>query len=87
MLPATIRRQSMKTSTSNAGDEPEAALATARSRADLQRDTADYIAELTEELVRSARTANLELLAYMLDIARAEARTSVHRLSTERGGG
>ena len=74
----------MTTSSSDDGRQRGAVRASAASRAERQRDTADYVAEITEELVRLARSANLELLAYMLDIARAEARTSVQRLSTDR---
>ncbi len=74
----------MTTSSQDERQDPSSVGATPRSRAALQRDTAEYVAEMAEELVRLARSANLELLAYMLDIARSEAATAVHRLTTER---
>ena len=40
------------------------------------RDTATYIAELTAELADLARTARLDFLAYLLEVAKLEAATS-----------
>lgn len=39
-------------------------------------DTADYIAELTEELAELARSGQLDMLAYLLDMAKLEARAA-----------
>jgi hypothetical protein len=47
-------------------------------------DAADYIAQMTVELARIARTARLEPLAYFLEMARIEATTSLRRIQNRR---
>ena len=47
-------------------------------------DTARYIEEMAGELSHLARSSNLELLAYLLDIARLEARKNTGRVSAPR---
>ena len=47
-------------------------------------DAADYIAQMTAELARIARTARLEPLAYFLEMARIEATTSLRRIQNRR---
>jgi hypothetical protein len=48
------------------------------------RDTAAYVAELTAELSKLASGAGLDVLAYLLDMARLEATKSVRGLSPDR---
>jgi hypothetical protein len=43
-----------------------------------EAETAQYIAEFTAELSYLARQARLDLLAYLLDMARLEAARAVH---------
>ncbi|MCB8820994.1 hypothetical protein [Microvirga rosea] len=47
-------------------------------------ETAQYIAEFTAELSFLARRSNLDLLAYLLDMARLEATRSVQSSKRER---
>ena len=47
-------------------------------------ETAQYVAEFSAELSYLARTANLDLLAYLLDMARLEAIRTVQ--SGDKGG-
>lgn len=42
--------------------------------------SAEYIAQLTDELAKLARRSRLDLLAYLLDIASLEARTAAERI-------
>jgi hypothetical protein len=42
-------------------------------------DAADYIAQMSGELAELARSANLELVAYLLAMARAEAAAEAKR--------
>jgi hypothetical protein len=44
-------------------------------------DTAHYIEEMAGELSRLARNANLELLAYLLDMVKLEARKNTGRFN------
>lgn len=44
-------------------------------------DVAEYIADLATQLARLARSNNLELLAYLLEMARLEAATAARRLA------
>jgi hypothetical protein len=46
----------------------------------LPADAADYIAQMTAELARIARTAKLDPLAYFLEMARIEATTCLRWL-------
>ena len=48
-------------------------------------DAADYIAQMTAELARIARTARLDTLAYFLEMARIEATTCARRHGADRG--
>lgn len=43
--------------------------------------SAEYIADLTSELAKLARQSRLDVLAYLLDIACLEAKTSAGRLN------
>ena len=43
-------------------------------------ESARYIAQMSGELAAMARNANLDLLAYFLDMARVEATSSIHKL-------
>ncbi len=43
-------------------------------------ESAQYIAQMSAELASIARKANLDLLAYFLDMARVEATSSVRKL-------
>ncbi|NNM73310.1 hypothetical protein [Enterovirga aerilata] len=45
--------------------------------------TAAYIADITIELARLARGSQLEVLAYLLDIAQLEAASTLRRLARE----
>lgn len=45
-------------------------------------ESAEYIAELTNELAKLARRSRLDLLAYLLDIASLEARSEAERART-----
>ena len=47
-------------------------------------ESAAYIADLASEMARMARGSGLEVLAYLLDMARLEAETTVLRLSRDR---
>ena len=42
--------------------------------------TAQYIAQMSAELASIARSSNLDLLAYFLEMARVEATSSVRKL-------
>lgn len=42
--------------------------------------SADYIAQLTDELAKLARRSQLDLLAYLLDIASLEARITAEQI-------
>lgn len=44
-------------------------------------DVAEYIADLTAQLARLARSKDLELIAYLLEMARLEAATTARRLA------
>ncbi|MDB5592181.1 MAG: hypothetical protein JWR86_2706 [Enterovirga sp.] len=44
-----------------------------------REDVANYVADFTAELARLARSAKLDLLAYLLEIAHLEAETSQRR--------
>jgi hypothetical protein len=46
----------------------------------LALEAAQYIAQMSAELAVMARGANLDLLAYFLDMARVEATSSVRKL-------
>jgi len=46
----------------------------------LALESAQYIAQMSAELASMARSANLDLLAYFLDMARVEATSSVRKL-------
>jgi hypothetical protein len=46
----------------------------------LAAESARYIAQMSGELASLARGANLELLAYFLDMARVEATSSIRKL-------
>ena len=46
-------------------------------------DTAAYIAEMTTELSKMASGAGLDLLAYLLDMARLEATKSARNVSPD----
>ena len=46
-----------------------------------QREAADYVADLAGELAEIARGSKLDLLAYLLDVARLEARTRAQELA------
>jgi hypothetical protein len=46
----------------------------------LALESAQYIAQMSAELAAMARSANLDLLAYFLDMARVEATSSVRKL-------
>lgn len=48
-----------------------------------RKDAADYIQQLTVELASLARNAQLDLLAYFLDMARIEAETQVRKTAKE----
>jgi len=50
----------------------------------LPADAADYIAQMTAELARMARTAKLDPLAYFLEMARIEATTCLRRFQGDR---
>jgi hypothetical protein len=53
---------------------------------DRQKSVSDYVAELCAELIVMAESANLPMLAYLLDMARIEAEaTSKRILAHERG--
>lgn len=43
--------------------------------------SAEYIADLSGELAKMARDSKLDLIAYLLDIVRLEADTTVRRLA------
>jgi hypothetical protein len=43
-------------------------------------ESARYIAQMSGELASMARNANLDLLAYFLDMARVEATSSIRKL-------
>jgi len=47
-------------------------------------DAAEYIAQMTAELARIARTARLESLAYFLEMARIEAATCLRQVQNRR---
>ena len=49
----------------------------------LALQAAQYIAQMSAELAVMARSANLDLLAYFLDMARVEATSSVHKLEEQ----
>ena len=44
-----------------------------------KKEVAEYVAELTEELSHLAKVSDLPVLAYLLDIAKLEARTQSSR--------
>ena len=46
----------------------------------LALESAQYIAQMSAELAAMARNANLDLLAYFLDMARVEATSSARKL-------
>jgi hypothetical protein len=46
----------------------------------LALESAQYIAQMSGELASMARNANLDLLAYFLDMARVEATSSARKL-------
>lgn len=48
---------------------------------DRRMQSAEYIADLTSELAKLARQSRLDVLAYLLDIASLEAKTSAGRLN------
>lgn len=43
--------------------------------------SAEYIADLTSELAKIARISKLDMIAYLLDIVRLEAETTLQRLN------
>jgi hypothetical protein len=47
---------------------------------ELALESAQYIAQMSAELAFIARSSNLDLLAYFLDMARVEATSSVRKL-------
>ncbi|WP_112663641.1 hypothetical protein [Microvirga flavescens] len=67
---ARSKAETLATSTTNEGGQP------LRSGAASSEETALYIAQFTAELSYLARRANLDLLAYLLDMARLEASRS-----------
>jgi hypothetical protein len=52
----------------------------AKSTPELTVEVAHYIAQMTGEVSGMARTANLELLGYFLEMARIEATTILHQI-------
>jgi hypothetical protein len=49
----------------------------------LALESARYIAQMAGELASIARSSNLDLLAYFLDMARVEATSSIRKLEDE----
>ncbi len=47
----------------------------------MRQEVAFYAADMSAELAKMARTANLHLLSYFLDMAAAEARSAGDRLA------
>jgi hypothetical protein len=47
----------------------------------MRQEVAIYAADMSAELAKMARTANLHLLSYFLDMAAAEARSAADRLA------
>ncbi len=54
-------------------------LAARRARETAEAEVAGYIAQMTAEMMAMASRANLDLLSYLLSIARTEAETIAHR--------
>lgn len=50
------------------------------------RDTARYIAELSAELVTLARASGLDVIGYLLDLARLEAEETARTGAPGKGG-
>jgi hypothetical protein len=51
-----------------------------KSSSELTVEVAHYIAQMTGEMSGMARSANLELLGYFLEMARIEATTILHQI-------
>lgn len=62
------------------GDTPATGRA-AEAEAMMRQEVAIYSADMSAELAKMARSANLHLLSYFLDMAAAEARSAADRLS------
>lgn len=58
---------------------PVAALAGEPHLSELQQETAHYIERMSAELLRMAKSADMETLAYFLDMARLEASIQLKR--------
>lgn len=61
----------------------DASGSTPPSFADRQREAAEYVADLTGELSVLARETRLDVLAYLLDVARLEARTKAREIGRQ----